>query len=59
MARVYHFCGGCDRRIAEELFSAGRCKGCHESAKLKLKKKVDHYSDDYFTEEEYEEMSNL
>lgn len=56
---IYRWCTGCERRIAEQLFSANRCPGCHTSAKLKLSTKVDNSSSEYFTEEEYEAMGEI
>lgn len=52
--RTYRWCEGCERRIAEELFRAARCPGCHEDSKRKLLKK-----EVAFTEEEYEAMGEM
>ena len=46
----YVFCNGCDRRMAEVLMTANRCKGCHNDAKRKLLNR-----EKKFTEEDYDE----
>lgn len=54
--RTYRWCEGCERRIAEELFRAARCPGCHDDAKRKLFNKTKEIT---FTEEEYEAMGDM
>ena len=55
MGRTYKFCNGCERRIDEILFEDGRCRGCRETAELKLTVA----KGEYFTEEEYAEMDAM
>lgn len=52
--RVYRWCEGCDRRIAEELFAASRCPGCHSD----IKRRMDRASRP-LTEDEYSELENM
>lgn len=49
--QTYSWCPTCERRIADQLFKAGKCPGCHDDAKRNIIRKSKEY-----TEEEYLNM---
>lgn len=54
MENTYSWCPNCQRRIADVLFTSGKCRGCNDD-----ERRSQPPAEVTFTDEEYEEMGNM